>query len=77
MGESQRTPALPLDQQFRVGTGIQYALSERATLGAAYECANLGQADIDVDRGPLAGRLKGDYSPNEVHFFNVTMGWTF
>jgi long-chain fatty acid transport protein len=77
MSESERTPALPLDQQFRIGTGVQYALNENVTLGAAYEYANLGKADIDVNRGPLSGRLQGDYSTNEVHFFNMTAGWTF
>ena len=35
MSKSQRTPALPLDQQVRVGTGVQYALNDRATIGAA------------------------------------------
>ena len=38
----QRTPALPLDQQYRIGTGVQYALSDRITLGAAYEYAEHG-----------------------------------
>jgi long-subunit fatty acid transport protein len=46
MKKSQRTPALPLDQQVRVGTGVQYALNDRATIGAAYEYLNLGEADI-------------------------------
>jgi long-subunit fatty acid transport protein len=56
MKKSQRTPALPLDQQVRVGTGVQYALNERMTIGAAYEYLNLGEADIDRERGPLASR---------------------
>ena len=77
MSKSERTPALPLDQQFRIGTGIQYALSERITLGAAYEYLNLGEGDIDVDRGPLAGSLQGNYSTNEVHYVNATLAWKF
>jgi long-chain fatty acid transport protein len=77
LSRSQRTPALPLDQQTRVGTGLQYAVSERATLGAAYEYAYLGEGDLDVDRGPLAGRVRGNYASNEIHFFNVTLSWTF
>jgi long-chain fatty acid transport protein len=71
-----RGPALPLDQQYRIGTGVQYALSDRITLGAAYEYLNLGSAKIDRSR-PLAGTLKGDYSTNEIHWFNVTMAWKF
>jgi long-chain fatty acid transport protein len=72
----QRGPALPLDQQYRIGTGVQYALNDRITLGAAYEYLNLGSADIDQSR-PLAGTLQGDYKTNEIHFFNVTVGWKF
>lgn len=75
LSKSQRGPALPLDQQFRVGTGVQYALTEKATVGAAYEYVNLGDADIDRNRGPLSGRLQGNYSTNEIHFFNVTLSW--
>ena len=77
MKKSQRTPALPLDQQVRVGTGVQYALNERMTIGAAYEYLNLGEADLDRERGPLAGRLQGNYSTNEIHFFNATLSWKF
>jgi opacity protein-like surface antigen len=67
---------LPLDQQVRVGTGVQYALNERMTIGAAYEYLNLGEADIDRSK-PLAGTLQGNYSTNEIHFFNATLSWKF
>ena len=67
---------LPLDQQVRVGTGVQYALNERMTIGAAYEYLNLGEADISRSR-PLAGTLQGNYSTNEIHFFNATLSWKF
>jgi long-chain fatty acid transport protein len=77
MKKSQRVPALPLDQQVRVGTGVQYALNDRATVGAAYEYLNLGEADIDRERGPLAGRIQGNYATNEIHFFNATLSWKF
>jgi long-chain fatty acid transport protein len=73
--KSQRTPGLPLDRQYRIGTGIRYALSEVLTLGGGYEYLNLGNADLNRSRGPLAGTLQGDYSTNEVHFFNVTLSW--
>jgi long-chain fatty acid transport protein len=76
MSKSQRTPALPMDQQIRAGTGVQYAVSDRITLGAAYEYLNLGSNDIDRSR-PLAGTLQGKYSTNEIHFFNTTLNWKF
>lgn len=74
--KSNRVPALPMDQQVRVGTGVQYALDDKVTLGAAYEYLNLGEADIKRSK-PLAGTLSGNYSTNEVHFFNVTASWRF
>jgi len=37
---------------------------------------NLDSADIERSK-PLAGTLKGDYSTNEIHWFNVTVGWKF
>ncbi len=73
---SNRGPALPLDQQIRVGTGVQYALSDRMTIGCAYEYLNMGKADVDQSR-PLAGTLSGNYSTNEIHWFNATLSWTF
>ena len=30
MSKGERTPNLPLDQQFRLGTGIQYSLNQRS-----------------------------------------------
>ncbi len=74
--KSNRTPALPLDQQFRVGTGVQYALNDRITIGAAYEYENLGDADIERSK-PLAGTIQGTYSTNEIHWFNMTVAWKF
>jgi len=76
LSTKERSPALPLDQQIRVGTGVQYALNERMTVGTAYEYLNLGEANISRSR-PLAGTLHGNYSTNEIHFFNATMSWKF
>jgi long-chain fatty acid transport protein len=72
-----RTPDMPLDRQWRYATGIQYDLSEDMTLGCAYEFLDAGDADINQNRGPLAGDLSGDYSANYIHFFNVNMAYRF
>jgi long-chain fatty acid transport protein len=76
VSKKERSPALPLDEQIRVGTGVQYALNDRITIGTAYEYLNLGEADISRSR-PLAGTLQGNYSTNEIHFFNATLSWKF
>jgi long-chain fatty acid transport protein len=75
MSKGNRSPNLPLDQQFRIGTGLQYSFSDRITVGAAYEYMNGGDADIDVERGPLAGRLEGDYKSYDFHFFALNVSW--
>jgi long-chain fatty acid transport protein len=77
MGESQRSPTVPLDAQWRVGTGIQHDLSVRLSIGVAYQLMYGGVADLDVERGPGAGRLKGDYGSYLVNFVNATLVWRF
>jgi hypothetical protein len=61
MSKGERSPNQPLDQQFRLGTGVQYSFNDKITVGAAYQYMNGGDADIDVERGPRGparGRLQ-------------------
>jgi long-chain fatty acid transport protein len=75
MSKGERSPNLPLDRQFRLGTGLQYSFNDKITIGAAYQYMNGGDADIDVERGPLAGRLQGDYSSYDFHFVALNLSW--
>jgi long-chain fatty acid transport protein len=75
MAKGERSPNLPLDQQFRLGTGVQYSFNEKITVGSAHQYMNGGDADLDVERGPLAGRLEGDYKSYDVHFFALNLTW--
>lgn len=77
MGEDERSPTVPLDQQFRIGTGVQYSFNDNLTVGVAYQYFNGGDANIDVERGPLAGRLEGDYKTYDVHFAALNLIWRF
>jgi long-chain fatty acid transport protein len=77
LSESQRSPAIPLDQQYRIGTGIQYSINDNITIGGAYEYFNGGNASIDRQRGPLAGRIQGDYKSNDIHFVALNLAWRF
>jgi long-chain fatty acid transport protein len=77
MSQSQRSPSLPLDAQYRIGTGLQHDLSENVTIGVAYELMYGGDASLDVERGPFSGRVKGDYGSNYYNFVNVTLIWRF
>ena len=71
------SPDLPMDRQIRIGTGIQYDWNEDVTVGVAYEYADLGEAEMDREGGPLQGSLKGEYDPNAIHFFAVNLIWKF
>jgi long-chain fatty acid transport protein len=77
MEKEDRSPAMPLDRQFRFAGGVQYDLKDDLTLGLAYTYADLGSADLDVNKGNLAGRLKGDYSTNRLQVVNVNLNWRF
>ena len=73
----QGTPDAPFDRQLRYGTGIQYDWNEDVTLGFAYEYLDAGDAAINQYKGPLAGKLLGDYNTNEVHVFAFNINWKF
>jgi long-chain fatty acid transport protein len=75
VSEANRLPTLPLDRNLRFGTGIQYTLNDDVTLGAAYEYLNGGDAPFAVNRGPLAGRVQGDFSSNVLNFVGVNLNW--
>jgi long-chain fatty acid transport protein len=75
--DDQRSPALPLDRQIRLGTGIQYDWNADVTLGLAYEYLDAGEAGVDVEGGPLRGDLQGDYETNAIHFLAVNVIWRF
>jgi len=36
-----------------------------------------GDAEIDQFRGPLVGRIEGEYDTNETHFFAFNLSWKF
>ncbi len=73
VSDSDRTPDMPLDRQWRYATGLQYDLSKDMTVGCAYELLDAGDAEINQNRGALAGEFAGDYSSNYIHFFNVNL----
>lgn len=73
VSDSDRTPDMPLNRQWRYATGVQYDISEDMTLGCAYELLDAGSAEINQNRGALAGEITGDYSSNYIHFFNVNL----
>lgn len=77
VSEANRPPSLPLDRQLRYGTGIQYEINRDMTVGIANEVLDGSNAPYDVQRGPLAGRVQGDFSSNIIDFLAVNLAWKF
>jgi len=75
--DEDRTPDLPLDRQIRYAVGAQYDWDDDIAFGFAYEYIDAGKAEIDQFRGPLAGRLVGEYDTNEIHIFAFNLSWKF
>ncbi|MGE0085671.1 MAG: OmpP1/FadL family transporter [Desulfococcaceae bacterium] len=77
MEDENRSPSLPLGEAWRFAFGTQYQWSKDIDIGWAYELMWAGELDMDVNRGPLAGRLAGTYEDVALHFFNVNLSWKF
>jgi long-chain fatty acid transport protein len=71
VSEDNRSPSLPVDRQIRIAVGVQYDINAAYTIGAAYEYANLGSANIDTTRP--SGTVQGDYQANSLNVFNLTV----
>ena len=75
--DDSRSPTRPVDRTWRYAGGVHYAWSEDLKLDLGYEYIDTGKAEIDVERGPLAGRLQGDYDPNAIHVINLSIAYRF
>jgi long-subunit fatty acid transport protein len=64
---------LPVDQQWRISSGVVYDWSEDLQIGLQYTYANFGKAAVD-NVMPF-GTLKGDYSSYEAHFIALNFQW--
>jgi long-chain fatty acid transport protein len=61
LDEKDLTPTLPVGETWRFGFGALYDWSKCLTLGAAYGIVWSDDLDMDVERGPLAGRGTDSY----------------
>jgi long-chain fatty acid transport protein len=77
MDDKDRTPDLPLGESWRFGLGARYDWSENLAFGAGYTLLWSGDLDMDVNRGPLAGRLSGTYENVSMHFISLYLNWKF
>ncbi len=75
--DDKRSVVLPMGEAWRFALGAQYAFNQNLTLGAAYEFLWTGDMAVDQNRGPLAGRVAGDYSSTSFSFFALNLKWTY
>jgi long-chain fatty acid transport protein len=66
-----------MGEAWRFALGAQYAFSQNLTVGAAYEFVWGGDMSVDQQRGPLAGRVAGDYSSTSFNFFALNLTWKY
>jgi long-chain fatty acid transport protein len=71
-----RSPALPVDRQYRYAAGVQYEWNKDIALGFAYTLVDAGDCKIN-QTGTLTGDLKGKYDPNIIHAFNLNLVYRF
>ena len=75
--DEDRTPDLPLGEMWRFGLGARYDWSKKLALGVGYTFLWSGDLDMDVNRGPLAGRVSGTYENTSMNFINFYLNWKF
>jgi long-chain fatty acid transport protein len=75
--DEDRTPDLPLGESWRFGLGARYDWSQNLAFGLGYTFLWSGDLDMDVNRGPLAGRVSGTYENTSMNFINFYLNWKF
>jgi long-chain fatty acid transport protein len=75
--DENRTVSVPMGEIKSFAFGAQYAVSPSLALGASYQFAWLGDMPVDQERGPLAGRVTGEFSNTTFNFFALNLKWTY
>jgi long-subunit fatty acid transport protein len=60
-----------------LGLGTRYDWSQQLALGPAYELMWMGDLDMGLNRGPLAGSVSGQYDDADIHFISFNLNWKF
>jgi long-chain fatty acid transport protein len=77
MDDEDRTPDLPMGEAWRFGLGARYDWSQNLAFGLGYTLLWSGDLDMDVNRGPLAGKVSGTYENVSMNFINFYLNWKF
>jgi long-chain fatty acid transport protein len=71
--DNDRTFSTPTGDTWRFGFGVTYQYEPGASFLFAYELAYMGDLPVEANRGPLAGRIEGEFSKAALHSF--ALGW--
>lgn len=71
------TVTMPMDETYRFGTGAQYRWNQHLSFDFAYELVWMGTLNVDQFRGPLAGRVAGEYRNACIHAIQTTVRYQF
>jgi long-chain fatty acid transport protein len=72
---ANRTLTLPVGAMWHYAAGAQYVMSPTMTLSGGYEYIWLGDLAVDQNRGPLAGRVSGDFNNTSLQILTVLLNW--
>jgi len=75
--DDNRSVTVPMERSGVFALGAQYAIKTEPDAGAAYEFAWLETCSVDQERGPLAGRVAGDFRSSSFSFFALNLKWTY
>ena len=73
--DKNRTLSLPIGETYKFGFGALWQTTRTLNLGFSYELTWVGDMPVDQNRGPLAGRVSGDFKNTTLHFFALTVTW--
>lgn len=77
VSDTYRTPDLPVGASVRYGIGGQKKIDPTSDLKLGYGILWMGDLDLDLERGPLTGRLAGNYESSAMHFFSASYSKKF
>jgi len=77
VSDSNRSIILPLGSFWTFGLGAVNKVRDGFEVNYAYSLKWSGDVSIDQERGPLAGRVAGDYENASVQYFAVSFRWSY
>lgn len=77
VSNSERPLDFPVGNQWRFGTGARWYYSDSLIFDLCYELQWCGNLSVNVNKGPLTGRVVGKYNNLYVQFINANLTWAF